>query len=48
MSPCHFMQSNVLGGLALFPGHRRNGLASYSSSNCHFLCQEFGSTNQIS
>ena len=48
MIPCHFLQSNVLGVIALFPGHRRNSLATYSSSNSYFLCQEVGSTNQIS
>ena len=34
--------------LALFPGHRRNGLATSMSSNCYFHCQKIGSTNQNS
>jgi len=34
--------------LALFPGRRRNSLATYASSNCYFRCLKVGSTNQIS
>jgi len=34
--------------LAPFPGHRKNGLATYMSPNCYFCCQKVGSTNQIS
>ena len=34
--------------LALFPGHRRNGLGTCVSSNCYFRCLEVSSTNQIS
>jgi len=34
--------------LALFPGHRRNGLATVTSSNRYFCCQKFGISNSIS
>ena len=34
--------------VASFPGRRRNGLATSTSSNCYFRCLKVGSTNQIS
>jgi len=34
--------------LALFPGHRRNSLATSVGSNCYFCCLKVGSTIQTS
>ena len=49
MSGYHYSPSLLYAvRLALFLGHRRNSLASSTSSNCYFCCQKVGNTNQTS